>query len=208
MLQLAILNNELRYGILSRETHRLPIKRTMEIEQTVLPGVLLIKPQISRDARGFFLETWNESAFKRAGLNVHFRQDNHSRSVRNVVRGLHYQLIQPQGKLIRCGRGAVFDVAVDLRRGSTTFGRWLGVELSEMNHHMLWIPPGFGHGLWVLTDEADVHYKATELYNARSERAVCWNDPQLAIKWPSAGAPVLSAKDAKAPRLSEAELFD
>lgn len=179
----------------------------MEIVPTALPNVLLIKPQVWTDARGFFLESWNESAFKRAGLDVHFRQDNHSRSVRNAVRGLHYQLNRPQGKLVRCARGAVFDVAVDLRRSASTFGRWLGVELSEINHDMLWIPPGFGHGFLVLSDEADVHYKASELYDADSDRAVLWNDPDLAIKWPLAGTPIVSARDANARALSTAELY-
>jgi dTDP-4-dehydrorhamnose 3,5-epimerase len=179
----------------------------MEITSTELPGVLLIKPQVWSDARGFFLESWNESAFELAGLNVHFRQDNHSRSVRNVVRGLHYQLKRPQGKLVRCTRGAIFDVAVDLRRSAPTFGRWIGVELSESNHHMLWIPPSFGHGFLALSDSADVHYKASELYDAASDRVVLWNDPQLAIKWPLSGTPVLSIKDAGAPPLSNAELF-
>ena len=139
----------------------------MEIAPTALPGVLLIKPKVWSDARGFFLESWNESTFEQAGLNVHFRQDNHSRSVRNVVRGLHYQLNPPQGKLVRCTRGAIFDVAVDLRRSSPTFGAWMAVELSETNHQMLWIPPGFAHGFFALSDEADVHYKASELVRRR-----------------------------------------
>ena len=180
----------------------------MQIVPTSLPDVLLIKPIVWSDARGFFLESWSESAFGRAGLNVQFRQDNHSRSVRGVLRGIHYQLVQPQGKLIRCTRGAVFDVAVDLRRSAPTFGRWIGVELSEFNHHMLWIPPGFGHGFLALSDEADVIYKASELYNANSDRVVLWSDPQLAIEWPIAGAPVLSKKDAGAPLLADAELFN
>lgn len=180
----------------------------MEITPTAVPDVLLIKPQVWGDARGFFLESWNERVFERAGLNVHFRQDNHSRSLRNVVRGLHYQLERPQGKLVRCTQGAVFDVAVDLRRSSPTFTRWIGVELSDTNHHMLWIPPGFGHGFVVLGHKADVHYKASELYDAESDRVVVWNDSQLGIDWPLAAPPILSAKDADAPRLSEAELFD
>ncbi len=179
----------------------------MQIVPTALPDVLLIKPVVWSDARGFFLESWNESEFDRAGLKVHFRQDNHSRSVRNVVRGMHYQLERPQGKLIRCSRGKIFDVAVDLRRSAQTFGHWTGHELSEFNHHMLWIPPGFGHGFVVLSDDADVHYKATELYDAKSDRVVRWSDPQLAIKWPLTGAPVLSMKDAGAPTLDNAELF-
>ena len=178
----------------------------MEFAPTALPGVLLITPKVWSDARGFFLESWNESTFEQAGVNVHFRQDNHSRSVRNVIRGLHYQLNPPQGKLVRCTRGAIFDVAVDLRRSSPTFGRWMGVELSEVNHRMLWIPPGFGHGFLALSDKADVHYKATELYDANSDRVVLWSDPQLAITWPVAGAPVLSSRDASAPLLANAEI--
>lgn len=180
----------------------------MEIAPTELPGVLLIKPKVWSDSRGFFLESWNESVFERAGLNVRFRQDNHSRSVRNVVRGLHYQLNRPQGKLVRCTRGAIFDVAVDLQRSSPTFGLVVAIELSETNQHMLWIPPGFGHGFLALSDEADVHYKASELYDASTDRVVLWNDPQLQIKWPVDGAPLLSTKDAAAPPLGNAELFD
>ena len=180
----------------------------MQLVPTALPDVLLIKPIVWADARGFFMESWNESAFESAGLHVHFRQDNHSRSVRNVLRGVHYQLNRPQGKLIRCTRGAVFDVAVDLRRSAPTFGRWIGVELSEFNHHMLWIPPGFGHGFLAISDQADVHYKASELYDAKSDRVVLWSDKQLAIEWPLAGAPILSTKDAGAPALDDAELFN
>jgi len=180
----------------------------MQIVPTSLPNVLMIKPIVWSDARGFFLESWNESAFENAGVSVHFRQDNHSQSARGVLRGIHYQLDPPQGKLIRCIRGTVFDVAVDLRRSEPTFGRWIGVELSEFNHQMLWIPPGFGHGFLALSDQADVIYKASELFDAKSDRVVRWNDPQLAIGWPLTGAPVLSVKDAEAPLLGDAELFD
>lgn len=179
----------------------------MEITPTTLPGVLLIKPHVWSDARGFFLETWNEKEFECAGLDVEFRQDNHSRSVRNVVRGLHFQLQRPQGKLIRCIRGAIFDVAVDLRHSSPTFAQWVGIELTETNYQMLWIPPGFGHGFQVVSDEADVSYKASELYDADSDRVVRWNDPQLAIKWPLPEAAVLSGKDASAPLVACAELY-
>ena len=179
----------------------------MQFVPTELPDVVLIKPQVWTDARGFFFESWKEDEFERAGLNVHFRQDNFSRSVRNVLRGIHYQLRQPQGKLIRCTRGAIFDVAVDLRRSAETFGRWVGVELSEHNHQMLWIPPGFGHGFLVVSDEADVHYKASDLYDVTLERVVLWNDPQLGIEWPTT-TPILSNKDAAAPLLNAAELFD
>ena len=180
----------------------------MEVLPTALPDVLLVKPQVWSDARGFFLESWNERSFEHAGLNIRFRQDNHSRSIRNVLRGLHYQLNRPQGKLVRCARGVIFDVAVDLRRSSPTFARWVGVELSGVNNHMLWIPPGFGHGFLVLGDEADVHYKASELYDAHSDRVVHWNDPEIAVKWPLSATPVLSAKDAGAPQLEKAELFN
>ena len=180
----------------------------MQFIQTELPGVVLINPKVWTDARGFFLESWNEEEFQRAGLDVRFRQDNHSRSNRNVLRGIHYQLRQPQGKLIRCTRGAIFDVVVDLRRSAKTFRRWVGVVLSEDNHQMLWVPPGFGHGFLVIGAEADVHYKASELYDAASDRVVLWNDPQLSIDWPLAGTPILSAKDAAAPLLDAAELFD
>ncbi len=181
----------------------------MEIASTALPDVLLIKPKVWSDARGFFMEGWNEKVFRDAGLDIHFCQDNHSRSSRNVLRGLHYQLNPPQGKLVRCIRGAIFDVAVDLRRSATTFRRWVGIELSDTNHHSLWIPPGFAHGFFVLTDIADVVYKTTAPYDAGSDRAVAWSDPGLAIDWPLNGAsPVLSAKDARAKRADEAELFD
>jgi dTDP-4-dehydrorhamnose 3,5-epimerase len=180
----------------------------MQFIPTALSDVILIEPKVWTDARGFFLESWNERDFQRAGLNVRFRQDNHTRSVRNVLRGVHYQLQRPQGKLIRCTRGAIFDVAVDLRRSAKTFGRWVGAELSEDNHQMLWIPPGFGHGFLVVSDEADVHYKASELYDAASDRVLLWNDQRLAIEWPLVGAPVLSTKDAEAPSLDNAELFD
>lgn len=179
----------------------------MDFLPTGLRDVLLIKPKVWNDARGFFLETWNEQEFQRAGLNVHFRQDNYSRSARNVIRGMHYQLRQPQGKLVRCTRGAIFDVAVDLRRSSGTFGRWVGMELSEFNHHALWIPPGFGHGFCVISDQADVHYKASELYDVASDRVVLWNDPRLGIDWPVSEAPLLSPRDAAAPSLENAELF-
>lgn len=194
-------------GILSRELDSPANERTMEITPTALPGVLLIKPKVWCDERGFFLESWNEKTFERAGLAVHFRQDNHSRSVRNVVRGVHYQLNRPQGKLVRCMHGAIFDVAVDLRHSSPTFARWIGAELTETNYQMLWIPPGFGHGFQVLSDIADVFYKASELYDADSDRTVRWNDPQLAIKWPLPEAAVLSGKDAGAPLVACAQLF-
>jgi dTDP-4-dehydrorhamnose 3,5-epimerase len=184
-----------------------PLAMTIEVLPTALPDVLLIKPQVWTDVRGFFLESWNESTFQRAGLAVQFRQDNHSRSAHNVLRGMHYQLNQPQGKLVRCLRGAIFDVAVDLRRSAPTFGRWVGVRLSDNDHHMLWMPPGFAHGFLVLSGTADVCYKTTELYDADSDRAILWNDRELAIDWPLAGTPIVSSKDANASTLSTAELY-
>ena len=180
----------------------------METVATALPDVLLIKPNVRSDARGFFFESWNERDFERAGLSTPFRQDNHSRSFRNVLRGLHYQLRRPQGKLVRCTRGVIFDVAVDLRRGSSTFARWVGVELSEVNHHMLWIPPGFAHGFVALSDQADVLYKASELYDPASDHVLLWSDTDLAIDWPLSAPPILSNKDMAAPTLAGAELFD
>jgi dTDP-4-dehydrorhamnose 3,5-epimerase len=180
----------------------------MIVTDTALPGVKLIAPRVFGDDRGFFLESWNAASFAAAGLDLSFVQDNHSRSGRGVLRGLHYQLAEPQGKLVRVTQGAVFDVAVDLRRSSPVFGRWVGYELSDANKHMLYIPPGFAHGFLVLSDSADFLYKCTSRYDAASERSLSWDDPRLAIDWPLAGAvPVLSAKDAGAPRLAAAEVF-
>lgn len=181
----------------------------MQAHSTSLPGVLLLEPRAFTDARGFFFESWNRRSFLDAtGVDVEFVQDNHSRSRRHVLRGIHYQLVRPQGKLVRVVRGAVFDVAVDLRRSSPTFGRWVGVELSESNQRQLWIPPGFGHAFLVLSDEADVLYKTTEYWFAEHERALRWDDPRLRIDWPLQGAaPVLAAKDAAAPLLDAAEVY-
>lgn len=178
----------------------------MEVFDTDLPGVQVIAPRVFRDARGFFMESWNARDFAHAGLDLQFVQDNHSSSRQGVLRGLHYQLRQPQGKLVRCVRGAIFDVAVDLRREAATFGRWTGVELSEDNCRMLWIPPGFGHGFLALSERADVLYKATAPYDAASDRAVRWNDPDIGIAWPDLGTPLLSAKDAVAPLLRDADI--
>ena len=183
----------------------------MKITPTTLPEVLIVEPAVHGDARGFFMESFNQRALDAAlGRHVAFVQDNHSRSARGVLRGLHYQLPpHAQGKLVRVVRGAVFDVAVDMRRSSPDFGRWAGVELSEQNHRQLWIPPGFAHGFLVLSDSADFLYKTTEYYAPQSEASVRWNDPALAIDWPRAGGePVLSAKDAAAPLLAEAQRFD
>lgn len=181
----------------------------MKVLPTELPGVLVMEPKVFGDARGFFLESFNRRVFREAtGLDPDFVQDNHSRSARGVLRGLHYQLRQPQGKLVRVVRGSVFDVAVDLRRSSPTFGRWVGETLSEDNHRQLWIPPGFGHGFVVLSDVADFLYKATDYYAPEDERCIAWNDPAIGIRWPVAGKPQLSAKDAGAALLTEAQVFD
>lgn len=179
----------------------------MQVIETALPGVSLIEPRVFGDARGFFMESWNRQAFADLGLHADFVQDNHSRSARGVLRGLHYQVQQPQGKLVRVVRGAVFDVAVDLRRSSPTFGRWTGHELSEDNQRMLWIPPGFAHGFLVLSDSADFLYKATAFYAPEHDRAVRWNDPAIGIDWPLTGAPGLSPKDQAAPLLQDAEVY-
>jgi len=161
------------------------------------------------DERGFFMESFNQRSWEDAtGLKTNFVQDNHSRSTRGVLRGLHYQIKQPQGKLVRVVQGEVFDVAVDLRRSSPTFGQWAGVNLSADNKRQFWVPEGFGHGFLVLSESAELLYKATDFYAPEHERAIRWNDPTLAIDWPVDVTPVLSAKDAEAPLFSEAELFD
>jgi dTDP-4-dehydrorhamnose 3,5-epimerase len=182
----------------------------LETHPLAIPDVTLVRPQVFADARGFFMEVWNERAFNEAiGRPVEFVQDNHSRSTRGVLRGLHYQLAHPQGKLVRVGAGAVFDVAVDIRRSSATFGRWVGHELSEANKEQLWIPPGFAHGFLVLSDTADVLYKTTTYYDAASDRSLAWNDPDIGIDWPIAGIePALSEKDRNALPLEEAEVFE
>lgn len=180
----------------------------MRVIDTALADVKILEPRVFGDGRGFFLESWNRRLFAELGLPADFVQDNHSRSQRHVLRGLHYQLNQPQGKLVRVVRGAVFDVAVDLRRASPTFGRWEGFELSEDNRRMAWIPPGFAHGFLVLSDSADFLYKATEYYAPEHERCVAWNDPDIGIDWPLAGAePVLSAKDQAGAPLARAEVY-
>ena len=176
----------------------------MNVIPTAIPDVLIIEPKVFGDERGFFLESWNERAFAQAGIDARFVQDNHSRSARGVLRGLHYQLRQPQGKLMRVVAGRVFDVAVDVRRGSPNFGRWAGVILDAAEHKLVWIPPGFAHGFCVLSDTADVLYKATDFYAPDDERAIVWNDPDIAIAWPLDGPPSLSAKDARAGLLRDA----
>jgi dTDP-4-dehydrorhamnose 3,5-epimerase len=161
------------------------------------------------DPRGYFFESWEERKFAAGGLDAKLVQDNHSRSARNILRGLHYQIQQPQGKLVRVVTGAVFDVAVDIRRSSPTFGRWVGATLSEENHHMLWVPPGFAHGFVVLSESADFLYRCTDFWAPQYERAIQWNDPDLKISWPlpPGTSPILSAKDAVAPRFRDAEFF-
>ncbi|MDS4021663.1 MAG: dTDP-4-dehydrorhamnose 3,5-epimerase [Candidatus Competibacter sp.] len=166
----------------------------MKIVATELPGVLLLEPNVFGDARGFFMETWQAARYREAGMPERFVQDNHSRSRRGVLRGLHYQLAQPQGKLVWVTRGAVFDVAVDIRRGSPTFGRWYGCVLDDVDHRQLYVPPGFAHGFCVLSDEADFFYKCTDYYHPPSERGIAWDDPQIGIEWPL-GDVSLSTKD-------------
>ncbi len=169
----------------------------MKATPTAIADVLVIEPKVFGDARGFFFESFNQQAFDEAvGRHVDFVQDNHSRSARGVLRGLHYQVRQPQGKLVRVVRGAVFDVAVDIRRASPTFGQWVGVELSEDNQRQMWVPPGLAHGFLVLSETADFLYKTTDYYAPAHERCILWNDPALGIEWPSInGAPLLSKKD-------------
>ncbi len=180
----------------------------MNVVDTALPGVKLIEPRVFGDDRGFFMETWNTRSFADAGLDLQFVQDNHSRSARGVLRGLHFQIDNPQGKLVRVTAGAVFDVAVDVRRSSPHFGRWVGYELSDANKRMLWVPTGFAHGFVVLSESADFLYKCTALYDPPAERAVRWDDPALGIKWPLDGLFLtLSAKDAASPLLADAEVF-
>jgi dTDP-4-dehydrorhamnose 3,5-epimerase len=183
------------------------IRAALKVTTTPLPGVLLLEPKVFGDARGFFMETYRADVFRDLGIDAAFVQDNHSRSARGVVRGLHYQEPNPQGKLVRCTRGALFDVAVDIRRGSPTFGQWYAQELSDENKLLLWVPPGFAHGFCALTSEADLVYKCTTLYDASSDRSVLWNDPDLGINWPDVGTPSLSAKDTNAPRLRDATVL-
>lgn len=180
----------------------------MKVHATVLPDVLIIEPKVFSDARGFFFESFNRQQFQAAtGVDVNFVQDNHSRSSRGVLRGLHYQISQPQGKLVRVTKGAVFDVAVDMRKHSPTFGQWAGAELSEDNHRQLWVPPGFAHGFLVLSDSVDFLYKTTDYYAPQHERCLAWDDPAVGIRWPLDGQPTLSAKDQSGRSLAEAECF-
>jgi len=181
----------------------------VRVEPTAVPGVLVVELDRYGDARGFFMETWNAREFAALGIAASFVQDNHSRSARHVLRGLHYQLRQPQGKLVRVTAGEIWDVAVDLRRGSPHFGRWTGTRLDADTARLLWIPPGFAHGFLVLSASADVQYKTTDFYAPQFERSLLWNDPALAIGWPLSGAqPLLSDKDRRGTPLAAAEVYD
>lgn len=182
----------------------------MKVTPTSIPDVLVIEPKVFGDARGFFMESFNQQAFDEAvGSPTNFVQDNHSRSTKGVLRGLHYQIRQPQGKLVRVASGSVFDVAVDIRKSSPTFGKWVGVELSQENNKQLWVPAGFAHAFLVLSEQADFLYKTTDYYAPAFERCIKWNDPTLAISWPDIGSEVkLSAKDAGGAELAVAEVFD
>jgi dTDP-4-dehydrorhamnose 3,5-epimerase len=181
----------------------------MKVIATPLQGVLLLEPKVFGDARGFFMESFNARAFREVtGLDVSFVQDNHWRSAGGVLRGLHYQIHQAQGKLVRVVRGSVFDVAVDLRRSSETFGKWYGCELSEENNRQLWLPPGFGHGFLVTSESADFLYKTTDYYAPEHERSLAWDDPAVGVEWPLDGPPQLSAKDRAGKPLAECEVFE
>jgi dTDP-4-dehydrorhamnose 3,5-epimerase len=179
----------------------------LQLIPTTLKDVVILEPKIFGDERGFFLEAYNEATFRALGLPTRFVQDNHSGSRKGVLRGLHYQLKQPQGKLVRALRGEIFDVAVDLRQDSAQFGQWFGLVLSAENRRMLWVPPGFGHGFLVLTEFAEVSYKATELYAPAFERSILWNDPAIGIDWPLDGEPTLSEKDKAGSLLVDAETY-
>lgn len=180
----------------------------MKVVETALPGVLLIEPRVFGDDRGFFLESWNAERFAESGLDMTFVQDNHSKSARGVLRGLHYQNPEPQGKLVRVVAGAVFDVAVDLRRSSPGFGRWVGYELSADNKRMLWVPPGFAHGFLSLADGTEFLYKCTSFYRPQHEQSLLWNDPAVGIDWPLGDIePQLAAKDATGKPLAEVDTF-
>jgi len=182
----------------------------MTFEPTPLAGLYLLQPRVFGDERGFFMESWNAETFREAGFDLDFVQDNHSRSAQGILRGLHFQTEHPQGKLVRVTSGAVFDVAVDLRRSSSSFGEWYGVELSAANHRMLWVPPGFAHGFYVLSEYADFQYKCTDYYHPASEVSLAWDDAAVGIRWPipAGEQPRLSAKDAAGLTWAEMPLFD
>jgi dTDP-4-dehydrorhamnose 3,5-epimerase len=181
---------------------------TLRVTATSIPGVLLLEPRVFRDARGFFLESYNQAAMGEAGIIQHFVQDNHSCSVRGTLRGLHYQICKPQGKLIRVVSGEIFDVAVDLRRSSATFGKWFGVNLSGENNRMIWIPEGMAHGFSVISEVAHVLYKSTGFYAPECERTIAWNDPVLAIDWKLQQDPIISSKDGLGVAWRDAETFE
>jgi len=180
----------------------------MNVIQTIIPDVLVIEPSVYGDARGFFYESFNKKVMLSMGITDDFVQDNHSRSARNVLRGLHYQIKQPQGKLVRVVMGEVFDVVVDIRKSSPTFRRWVGINLSAENKRLTWVPPGFAHGFLVLSDYAEVLYKTTDYWAPQFERCILWNDRSLAVEWPIQGAPHLSAKDKDGLEFNEAEVFE
>jgi len=179
----------------------------MKLTPTAIPDVLLVEPKVFGDERGFFFESWNRKTLKDLGLDVDFVQDNHSRSQKDVLRGLHYQIQNPQGKFVRVIVGTIFDVAVDLRKSSPTFGRWVGFTLSAENKTMAWIPAGFAHGFCVTSETAEVLYKTTDYWSPGHERTLIWNDPQLAIAWPCSATPLLAAKDAAGLTLDKAEVY-
>ena len=179
----------------------------MNVIPTAIPEVLIIEPAVFGDERGFFMETWQRKKFAEIGIDFEFVQDNHSRSVEGTLRGLHYQIRQPQGKLVRVTQGAVFDVAVDIRRSSPTCGRWVGEYLTVENKRMLWVPPGFAHGFYVTSDAAEFQYKCTDYYVPDYERSIRWDDPDLGIPWPLKGEPLVSAKDRQGVSFAQAESF-
>jgi dTDP-4-dehydrorhamnose 3,5-epimerase len=179
----------------------------MNVTPTEIPDVLLLEPDVFEDERGFFIETWHRRRFAESGIDCECVQDNYSRSVQGTLRGLHYQIRQPQGKLVRVTAGEIFDVAVDIRRRSPTFGQWVGTYLSAQNKRMLWVPPGFGHGFYVTTAAADIQYKCSDYYAPAHERCIRWDDPELAIEWPLSGPPLLSDKDRQASLFAQAECF-
>ena len=181
----------------------------MQIVKTVIPDVLILEPKVFGDERGFFFESFNQRTFQNlTGVNAQFVQDNHSKSAANVLRGLHYQVEHAQGKLVRVTAGEVFDVSVDIRRHSATFGKWVGVLLSAENKRQLWIPPGFAHGFLVMRDDTEFLYKVTDYYAPQHERCICWDDPAIGIEWPITQVPILSGKDQLGVALSQAEVFE
>lgn len=181
----------------------------MQIVDTAIDGVKILEPKVFGDERGFFLESWNQQVFADNALPTHFVQDNHSRSAQGVLRGLHYQIKNPQGKLVRVTSGEVFDVAVDMRQSSPQFGQWVGVLLSASNHRQLWVPPGFAHGFYVVSESADFQYKCTDYYSPEYERSLAWNDPTVGVEWPiiNGTEPVLAAKDAAGLALAQCDTF-